>query len=278
MRLISSDEQIRQNIPNVLATVEGEPTLLEKLTPFIEQAEVWLAENFTSSEILLAIAEEEGTPLKELCTRIVITESFRAAIPSLDVILTPNGFGIVNNTNVVPASHDRVERLILSLESSRDEMLISLLRLLPVHEAWLTRKQAAYFSSTLFPNISMCREIGIREHLWQEYQALVPQLQNIERVLAETYFSEAQMQVFRQVAMVWSHATLPIVRSVIINIRQLILLLLTKHSLHVQQYYDVVNIIRQHPDEFPEWHSSPTAELYSPAVFENKKKSGGYWF
>ena len=149
---------------------------------------------------------------------------------------------------------------------------------LRAHEAWLATKQAEYFSSTLFPNISMCREIGIREHLWQEYQALVPQLQNIERVLAETYFSEAQMQAFRQVAMEWSPATLPFVRSVIINIRQLILLLLTKHNLHVQQYYDVVNIIRQHPDEFPEWHSSPTAELYSPAIFENKKKSGGYWF
>ena len=278
MILITSDDQVRQNIPNVLATVEGEPTLLEKLHPFIEQAEGWLAENFTSSEILLAIAGEEGTQLREQCTRVVITEAFRAAIPSLDVILTPNGFGIVNNTNVVPASRERVERLILSLETSRDEQLIALLRLLPAHEAWLATKQAAYFSSTLFPNISMCREIGIREHLWLEYQALVPQLQNIERVLAETYFSEAQMQVFRQVAMEWSPATLPIVRSVIINIRQLILLLLTKHNLHVQQYYDVVNIIRQHPDEFPEWHSSPTAELYSPAVFENKKKSGGYWF
>ena len=142
MILIASDDQVRQNIPNVLATVEGEPTLLEKLNPFIEQAEDWLAENFTSSEILLAIAGEEGTPLKELCTRIVITEAFRAAIPSLDVILTPNGFGIVNNTNVVPASRDRVERLILSLETCRDEQLIALLRLLPAHEAWLATKQA----------------------------------------------------------------------------------------------------------------------------------------
>jgi hypothetical protein len=52
----------------------------------------------------------------------------------------------------------------------------------------------------------------------------------------------------------------------------------TKHQLHVQQYYDVVNIIREHPDEFPDWHSSPVAELYTPPVFENKKKSGGYWF
>ena len=278
MKLINTDDQVRQNIPNVLVTVEGEATLLEKLTPFIEQAETWLATNFTSSELLQAIAAEEGTPLKELCTRIVITEAFRAAIPSLDVILTPNGFGIVNNATVVPASRDRVERLILALESARDELLISLLRLLPAHQEWLVTEQAAYFSSTMFPNISMCREIGIRDHLWQEYQALEPQLQSIESVLAETYFSEAQMLVFRQMVMAWPANTLPVVRSVITTIRQLILLLLTKHNLHVQQYYDVVNIIRQHPEEFPEWHSSPTAELYTPKVFENKKKSSAYWF
>ena len=29
-----------------------------------------------------------------------------------------------------------------------------------------------------------------------------------------------------------------------------------KLKMMYQQYYDVVNIIRQHPDEFPEWHSS----------------------
>ena len=44
-----------------------------------------------------------------------------------------------------------------------------------------------------------------------------------------------------------------------------------KRQLHVQQYYDVVNIIREHPDEFPAWHSSAVAELYTPPVFENKK-------
>ena len=42
--------------------------------------------------------------------------------------------------------------------------------------------------------------------------------------------------------------------------------------------FDIVNTIRDNPEEFPEWHSSATAELYAPAVFENKKESLGYWF
>ena len=31
-------------------------------------------------------------------------------------------------------------------------------------------------------------------------------------------------------------------------------------------------------DVFPEWHASATAELFTPSVFRNEQKSGGYWF
>jgi len=42
--------------------------------------------------------------------------------------------------------------------------------------------------------------------------------------------------------------------------------------------FDLVNIIQNIPEEFPEWHSSATAELYAPPIFENKKESKEYWF
>ena len=35
---------------------------------------------------------------------------------------------------------------------------------------------------------------------------------------------------------------------------------------------------QQFPEEFPEWHASPTAALFTPPVFENKKENKGYWF
>ena len=40
----------------------------------------------------------------------------------------------------------------------------------------------------------------------------------------------------------------------------------------------MVNIIREYEEIFPAWHTSDTAKLYSPAIFVNKKKAGGYWF
>jgi len=41
---------------------------------------------------------------------------------------------------------------------------------------------------------------------------------------------------------------------------------------------DIVNTLRSHPEEFPQWHTSPTAALFTPPVFENKKENKGYWF
>ena len=53
---------------------------------------------------------------------------------------------------------------------------------------------------------------------------------------------------------------------------------LTAGSFNSRRLADIVNYIRQDEDEFPEWHHSATAELFSPPVFRNKKKSTGYFF
>ena len=42
--------------------------------------------------------------------------------------------------------------------------------------------------------------------------------------------------------------------------------------------FDIVNTLRSHPEEFPQWHTSPTAALFTPPIFENKKENKGYWF
>ncbi|WP_027455661.1 DUF6712 family protein [Xylanibacter brevis] len=56
------------------------------------------------------------------------------------------------------------------------------------------------------------------------------------------------------------------------------LLLLSDIQVNNQCYYDLVTIIREHKDVFPAWHSSPVAELFTPKIFENTKKSSAYWF
>ena len=65
MKIITSDEQLRMLIPNVLTTVEGEPTLFDKLAPFLESAEDWAKQNFVPEEIFDEIAGTESLGLNE---------------------------------------------------------------------------------------------------------------------------------------------------------------------------------------------------------------------
>ena len=60
MKLITTDEQLRLLIPNVLATVEGEPTLIEKLYPYLETAEQWAIDTFVPEAIFKEVAEGDS--------------------------------------------------------------------------------------------------------------------------------------------------------------------------------------------------------------------------
>ena len=282
MKLITTDEQLRLLIPNVLATVEGEPTLIEKLYPYLETAEQWSIDTFVPEAIFdeIAAADSFGPyerfrfPLEKL----VVCHAYMTAIPSLDLVLTPNGFGIVSNQNVVPASRERVDALITSLESQRDAAIEALIIRLSSRTDWQQSEPGKYFAATMFPFLSLCRRLAIREHIWDSYQQLRERLIKIENVLADTYFSHEQMTVFRHRVIAQCRTANNLESQIIRSLQSYELQLLTDIQVHPQCYYDLVTIIREHPTEFPAWHTSPVAELYKPKVFQNKKKSSAYWF
>ena len=289
MKIVTTDAQLHRLIPHVLATVEGESTFLEKLTPFLETSEEWVNQNFVPDDLFDLAAELSASAetaadnstiaaVHASLEKVIASHAYMTAIPSLDLVLTPNGFGIVSNTNVVPASKERVERLLASLETERDRNIEQLLLRLPSIEGWEQSPQGKYFASTMFPFLGLCRRLAIREHLWNEYQHLHDRLIKIENVLAETYFSQDQMQVFRNKVMDQMTTCHPLEDQVIRSLQSYEMMLVSDMQVHPQSFYDLVNIIREHEEIFPVWHSSATAQLYSPAVFRNKKQSGGYWF
>jgi len=47
-KIINSNEELTGLIPNSLITVKGETPLFDKLAPFLDLAEAWVKETFTS--------------------------------------------------------------------------------------------------------------------------------------------------------------------------------------------------------------------------------------
>lgn len=283
MNLIQNEEILRQYIPNVLATVKGEASLYDKLQPFLNSAEEWIAKNFIPSVLIRAIGEDSS--VHQLLCQLVVTEAFANAVPSLDLVLTPNGFGIVSNSNIAPASKERVERLIAELRSTRDRVLHLLLPKLPIVEYWLGTDQAAYFGATLFPFLDLPVFLGYTDNLWEHYQQLREQLIVLEQELSESCFSEALMEILRESAVLNSYPS-GAHRTLANRIRALeanILKAQLSNATHILPRFerskaDLVQFIRSNDSLREVWEQTPTAELYAPPVFENKKKSHGYFF
>ena len=270
----------------------------------------WLIDNFCPKEIFDDIADRpDPSTAKVTMARIVTFDAFRSAIPHLDIILTPNGFGIVNNSNIAPASKERVERLVNSLLDNRDNEIESLLSMLPKETGWIESDQGRFFASTMFPNIDVTTRLPkVSCGRWEQYLTVRETLQVMEDFFARQYLSKPLLQIFRDEVQTGAYRSplhihaCNIIRAIEIRCLRTpdptsAMQLAYAESATPQQssnkfgsafgsiadyehYYltDIVNSIKQNPDDFAEWHVSETAKLYEPAIFENKKCDKGYWF
>ena len=278
MRLITSEEQLRQHLPNIVQTVKGETPFIDRISTFIDLAEDWVKTTFTSESTFNTICGyADNNIIKTQTARLVVADALRRAIPSLDIVLTPNGFGIVNSSNIAPASKPRVDRLVGSMLSHRDDCIAAMLPELVGASKWLSSSQAEYFGSTLFPTLDIVNAVGgATGSKWDKYQELHPQIYDLEASLAEEWFSPELMAQLRSENL---RGTLTGPRrSVVLGIQSQMVAYLKGGTFNSRRLADTVNYIRQRSDDFPEWHNSETAKLFTPPVFRNVKKSAGYFF
>ena len=278
MKLITTEVQLRAHIPNIIATVKGEMPYIERLAHFLDLAEDWVKTTFTSESTFNTICGyTDSNNIKILCSRLVVADALRRAIPSLDIVLTPNGFGVVSTQNLAPASTPRVDRLVGSMLAHRDDCIAALLPELVGASKWLTSKQADFFGATLFPDLAIVDSIGnVQGCRWEKYLELRSKVIDLEASLAEEWFSRELMESLRYSNLI---KQISFQKALVVNqIQSQIVGYLTVGSFNSRRLADIVNYIRQDEDEFHEWHTSETAKLFSPPVFRNEKKARGYFF
>lgn len=278
MKIIKTEAQLRAHIPNIIATVKGETPFIERLEHFLDLAEDWVKTTFTSESTFNTICGyTDSNPLKITTACLVVADALRRAIPSLDIVLTPNGFGVVSTQNLAPASKPRVDRLVGSILAHRDDCIAALLPELVGASQWLKSKQADFFGSTLFPDLGIVDAVGeVTGSKWEKYLELRPKVIDLEASLAEEWLSPVLLSALRSENL--RRDLTPKRREVVRQVKAQIVGYLTAGTFSTRRLADIVNYIRQDEDEFPDWHHSATAELFSPPVFRNKKKSTGYFF
>lgn len=280
MKIITDDATLLRLLPNVVTSVEGETPLYDKVHPWLVIAERWVSDRFTGAAVLDAIAADPDTTIWQQTASLIMSEAMRQAIPSLDVVLTPNGFGIVSNQNVAPASKERVERLIESMRAGRDLYADYLLDSLREREDWRQTKQRDWFCQTLLQS-PRDAELGVygprwTGDRWNAFLALRERALNIEAALAERWVSEALMERLRRSLRQPGAPTNDVVLAR--RVLDCVYTELKGEPRRCHALERIVNYVRQQPEEYPEWAESDTARLFDPPVFRNEKNSKGYFF
>ena len=284
--LIPNNQVLIQFVPNTLKSVAGEQTLFDKILPHLIQSGRWLTQTFVSNETMAHLLASES-PTKEETLLIhhlrmaTTAEAMLHTVPMLDLVLTPNGFGVVSNQNIAPASKERVERLLASLEKMRDDALNVVLTLLPSAYHWTASSQFDYFSATMLPWLDTVHDLGYTDHLWQHYQEIHAQLVALEERLARDFFSTALMDTLRTANLLsqWSFLASPTdYRRLYQRIAAIEFSFLRIGELPMPSIIDAVNIIRtSKANLFSEWKTSDTALLFEPHGYTNDTSKGGFW-
>lgn len=278
MKLINNDSDLRLYIPNQVCAVKGEQTLYDKIARWLDTAEQWLSDNITSAPTLNRIAEySDGHPLLRACRAAVAHRALADAIPSLDLVQTVNGFAVVSNQNLAPASRDRVDRLIAAHRSQCDTAISALIPLLAAVPEWRDTPPCDFFRATLFTTPAHIRPLASGVATWERYEELHPAIAAAENRLAAEYISHGLMQRLRDAALGLNPISTLEAR-LCEALRGHVADIVCDRPLRDEALRDIVEYIRHRPETFPEWHRSETARLFSPPVFRNRKDAKGYWF
>lgn len=283
-KIITNDEQLRRFIPNVFDVVDDESPLYDKLEPFIDSAEDWLEANLLGGEVMAELSKEPetGSKLFEATSRAIAADAFAKAVPSLDLVLTPNGFGIVSNNNLVPASKERVERLIDSLVTHWSRALQSIIEILRKDSLWLESERGVWWRTSVLLSMNLVGVAGgdtRNPNQWEELMALRQQAYPFEQEIANGWIS---LELLEKLTKEYANGTgsrtgvkvfAGIQRAVCMAIKEGRLAI---HIIHILE--DLVTFIRNNPELNDVWSGTETSKLFSPPIFENKKSAGGYFF
>ena len=95
------------------------------IEPFVSAADDYVQTTLIGSDLQDHIAALTTDPnnLQSTLRNVIAYKAYREAIPFVDVIQTANGFGVVSNANIAPASKERVERLMAQCDQQLDNSI-----------------------------------------------------------------------------------------------------------------------------------------------------------
>lgn len=211
--------------------------------------------------------------LRRYLVGMICSFAFEEAIPQLDLVLTPTGFGIVSNQNVAPASADRVKALETRMRKQGWKYFEEALDVLRYLGAPKSSKLCALQFQTLFWKSDQLYVFGIPNPTRDDLRAKNPDILSQQPFLIQ-FISPEQFDAFLKSE---SSATTTAVQGIAIQMCRVYFAINGLYARDAQKRA-ILNFMEQHPDEFPEYMNSETYKANHFQRYENQKDDPCFFF
>lgn len=175
----------------IIPTIVGDD--IDRYQPFLKKADLWLITTITGQSVYDKLTAEGNDTILDLALQVVAHKAYYDAIPMLDLVETENGFGVVNNGNIAPASKERVEALRTQVNEMLSDASENLLDYLEASESWHADWQSspAYtiISNSIIRTLNVFRQYAVFAGTRRDFTRLSPVMFSIQRRLIEPVIS-----------------------------------------------------------------------------------------
>ncbi len=276
MLIIKNNEILRRYVPNVLREVAGESNLFDKAFPALASAEEWVSDEIAGEAVMADLSEtDESDRMFVKVARLIACKAMAEVVPMLDLILTPNGFGVVSNSNIAPASKERVDRLVAALESQWERLAAELLSALRSVDLWIKSTQFAKWSKLMLSPEELSQYVLQSKTPMTTYTERRAEMVAIEAAVEREFLGAEYLQFLREAY--WSDKVEPDDLRVVNDVVNAVASSLRAGCPRLEGLVPTVNIIRNNPEVYPLWHATMISQVYRHEPFKNDKKNHGYF-
>jgi hypothetical protein len=236
----------------------------------------FLVENYTGVSIDNEI-DKQSDDLKIAINRFVCISSFLSKLRANDVVMTATGFGVVSNTNVAPASQQRVDSLNSEILNDYDEAVDLLVDQLIKTDGWSDTPQSILVVDNLCYKKTFFSLFGSNSQTisHQEWMRLKLDLHRVDRIVRKLVSSDYMTEL---ISLIRSSADIAKKDMLIIRLcRQL--MIMTVNKVDAQSLSDeIINILENNISDYPTYAASKEYAARHIQRYENTADDPTFFF
>ena len=259
---------------HVPAFRDVESRTFDAISPKIEQALLSVNEHLSVPDTLDAHTEDL------LCAYVSLKAAYEV-LPQLDLVLTENGFAVVSNTNLAPASRDRVaslqERLRKDKSVAYDKLLMALMDI----PTWKDANGFRWLNRSLLWNPTLMRFYGIvsqngKQIFEEEFQQMFSDMMAAQTTVSRMVSFEQMQWLLHNQTHVDRHDRRA---ELLEHCRALMAALIMEKRMEIQQLTQLVQyFLNTYAEELPEYRNSSKYQADQFQPYENKPQDPCFFF